>query len=236
MSNTISNSSDTPKRGHFLTLEGSEGVGKTTNLAIIEAHLRAHDIDVVVTREPGGTTLGERLRTVLLEVSADPNEPEMTAMTELLLMFAARAQHIAEVVEPELAAGRWVLSDRFTDASFAYQGGGRGVDAATVETLQTLVQGELRPDQTLYLDIDPTIAFQRIADRPHDRIEREAHEFFHRVRDCYLARARNEPERITVIDAGDELSAVADNLRLAVSSYLDTLPSSSSFSAGSEPS
>lgn len=198
--------------GRFLTLEGSEGVGKTTNLHVIEAHLRARGVDLVVTREPGGTALGERLRRVLLDVAADQGEPPMVDMAELLLMFAARAQHVAQVIRPALEAGLWVLSDRFTDASFAYQGGGRGLSMTTIATLETLVQNDLRPDQTIYLDIDPHIAFKRIADREHDRIEREQMDFFQRVRACYLARAAAEPERFCVIDAGLAPDAVAEQI------------------------
>lgn len=196
------------KRGRFITLEGSEGVGKTTNLGVIERFLREHDIDFLVTREPGGTALGERIRGVLLEVAADATEPPMNQMAELLLMFAARAQHVATVIEPALAEGRWVLSDRFTDASFAYQGAGRQMGESSVATLEALVQGDLRPDVTLYLDIDPEIAFKRIANRELDRIEREERAFFHRVRDCYLSRAAAEPDRFAIVDAGQELAAV----------------------------
>lgn len=207
-------------RGRFITLEGSEGVGKTTNLAVIEGYLRGLGIDLLVTREPGGTALGERIRGVLLEVAADDSEPPMQQMAELLLMFAARAQHVATVIEPALAAGRWVLSDRFTDASFAYQGAGRQMGSDTVATLETLVQGELRPEITLYLDIDPEVAFKRIADRELDRIEREEREFFHRVRACYLSRAQAEPERFAVIDASLALAAVERAVVLALQTKL----------------
>jgi len=213
-------STPTRQRGRFITLEGSEGVGKTTNLEVISQHLDAHGIDLVVTREPGGTALGERVRGVLLEVSTNPSEPEMSAMAELLLMFAARAQHIEQVIEPALALGQWVLSDRFTDASFAYQGAGRQLSSGPVETLQNLVQGGLRPDKTLYLDLDPTIAFERIADRAHDRIEREQLDFFLRVRDCYLKRAQDEPHRIAVIDAGVDKATVAAEVRQSIDDFV----------------
>lgn len=215
------NSTSTSQRGRFITLEGSEGVGKTTNLNVISEHLVGQGIDLVVTREPGGTALGERVRGVLLEVSANPSEPDMSAMTELLLMFAARAQHIEQVIEPALAAGQWVLSDRFTDASFAYQGAGRGLSSTPVETLENLVQGELRPDKTLYLDLDPKIAFERIADRAHDRIEREQLDFFQRVRDCYLKRALEEPLRFAVIDAGVDKQKVASAVRECIDDFLN---------------
>ncbi len=216
----ISTARHTPKRGRFITLEGSEGVGKTTNLAVIESFLKEHRLDVVVTREPGGTALGERLRAVLLDVAADPEEPPMADLAELLLMFAARAQHVQQVIEPALAAGIWVLSDRFTDASYAYQGGGRGIPAKTIETLEALVQGALRPDKTLYLDIAPEIAFRRIANRAHDRIEREQQAFFHRVRDCYLARAKAEPGRFSVIDASAEVESVAAGVRQVLGEFI----------------
>lgn len=221
MSKASTTSDRGSERGKFLTLEGSEGVGKTTNLAVIEDDLRARRIDLVVTREPGGTELGERLRGVLLAVAADPAEAPMTDMTELLLMFAARAQHISQVIEPALAAGRWVLSDRFTDASFAYQGGGRGIPLDKIAALENLVQGSLRPDKTFYLDIDPELAFQRIANREHDRIEREQLAFFERVRNCYLDRAIEEPARFEVIDAGAPLDDVAESIRRALAGFVD---------------
>lgn len=215
------NATSSRQRGRFITLEGSEGVGKTTNLEVISQHLGAQNIDLVVTREPGGTELGERVRGVLLEVSNNPAEPDMSAMAELLLMFAARAQHIEQVIEPALAAGQWVLSDRFTDASFAYQGAGRQLSSTPIETLENLVQGELRPDKTLYLDLDPTIAFERIADRALDRIEREQLDFFQRVRDCYLKRAQDEPRRFAVIDAGVDKAQVAAEVRKSIDEFLD---------------
>lgn len=204
----------------FITLEGSEGVGKTSNLNVIEAFLRNSGVDLLVTREPGGTALGERIRGVLLEVGADPDEPAMVPMAELLLMFAARAQHVEQVIRPALAAGQWVLSDRFTDASFAYQGGGRGMPNKDIELLQTLVQGELRPHKTLYLDLDPAQAFERIADRSHDRIEREALDFFYRVRNNYLERAQAEPDRFIIIDAGQNIEAVANDVTVALETLM----------------
>ncbi len=219
-SSSASEEDDGPLRGQFLTLEGSEGVGKTTNLGVIERYLRGQNIDVLVTREPGGTALGERIRALLLDVAADESEPPMHQMAELLLMFAARAQHVATVIEPALAAGRWVLSDRFTDASFAYQGAGREMGNATVATLETLVQGSLRPDVTLYLDLDPEIAFKRIAEREHDRIEREERTFFHRVRDCYLARAAAEPERFAIVDASLDIESVERSVVAALAAKL----------------
>lgn len=198
-------------------------MGKTTNLAVIERFLRNRNIDLVVTREPGGTALGERIRGVLLDVAAHDDEVPMNQMAELLLMFAARAQHVATVIEPALAAGRWVLSDRFTDASFAYQGAGRQMGSVVISTLETLVQGELRPDVTLYLDIDPDVAFKRIANRELDRIEREELDFFQRVRACYLSRAAEEPDRFAVIDAGFELGVVEAAVIAALETKLAVL-------------
>jgi len=210
-------------RGCFITLEGSEGVGKTTNLEVIEQQLVGRGVDLVVTREPGGTALGERVRSLLLQVSADVSEPTMSAMAELLLMFAARAQHVEQVIEPALARGQWVLSDRFTDASYAYQGAGRGLDQQAIDTLQSLVQANLRPDKTIYLDLDPATAFERIADRAHDRIEREELDFFQRVRDCYVERAKEEPQRFAVVDAGLDRASVALQVRAAVDGFLDSI-------------
>lgn len=190
-------------RGRFITLEGTEGVGKTTNLRYVCELVRSGGNDVVVTREPGGTPLAESIRHLLLAVRDEPMQP----LTELLLVFAARAQHIQQVIEPALARGSWVVCDRFTDASYAYQGGGRGVDPAVIGVLEQLVQADLRPDLTLYLDVPIEVAAARIAGRDHDRFEREQGPFFTRVRDAYLARARANV-RIRVIDAARDLTEV----------------------------
>ncbi len=204
-------------RGRFITLEGTEGVGKTSNLEHVCRLLREAGRDVVATREPGGTPLAESIRSLLLEVREEPVDPTV----ELLLVFAARAQHIARVIEPALAAGRWVVCDRFTDATFAYQGGGRRIPMDNIATLESLVQGELRPDLTLYLDVPVEVASQRIAERDHDRFEREQLDFFERVRTTYLERAASDPRRVHVVDAGQELAAVQDEIGRVVSDFLD---------------
>jgi dTMP kinase len=162
-------------RGKFITLEGGEGVGKTTNLAFIRKYLQDHGIDVVVTREPGGTQLAEKIRQLLLDSSSE----SISESAELLLMFAARAQHIKHVIEPALSEGKWVLCDRFTDATYAYQGGGRNMSINTIEWLENLVQGTLRPDLTLLLDAPVEIGFGRVRTRGElDRFESERVDFF----------------------------------------------------------
>ena len=190
-------------RGKFITLEGSEGVGKTTNLEFICRYLEAAGIDSVQTREPGGTPLAEELRQMLLAV----RDEAMSVQTELLMLFAARSQHIQQIIEPQLAADRWVICDRFTDATYAYQGGGRGVDEKQIAVLEALVHGDLQPDLTLYLDLAPEIAAERIANRERDRFEREHRAFFERVRASYLDRANRYP-RFEVIDASATLEEV----------------------------
>jgi dTMP kinase len=197
----------TTKPGRFITVEGIEGVGKSTHLAAIEATLKSHGIDVTMSREPGGTPLGEVLRGVLL----DHRNTAMTSDTELLLMFAARAQHLQEKILPTLQAGGWVVSDRFTDATYAYQGGGRGISLSRISALEDWVQGSLRPDMTIILDAPVEIALQRMQTRGAlDRFEREQAEFFQRVRDVYLARAAQMPERYVIIDASPALETVRD--------------------------
>lgn len=196
-------------RGQFITVEGSEGVGKSSNLAFIEDYLRNAGIDIVRTREPGGTPLGEAVRELLL----DARQTAMCDDMELLLMFAARAQHLAEVIRPALEAGRWVLCDRFTDATYAYQGGGRGVPMERIRQLEDWVQGELRPNHTLLLDMPVADGLQRAGARSEpDRFEQEQHAFFERVRETYLARAKQEPDRIHVIDASPALDVVQSHI------------------------
>jgi len=207
-------------RGRFITLEGSEGVGKTTNLALIEALLKERGEPVIRTREPGGTPLAERIRDLVLKPGAEP----VADLAELLLIFAARAQHLDQVIRPALAAGTWVLCDRFTDATYAYQGGGRGLDVDAINTLEKLVHGDLQPDLTIYLDVPVEVGLSRIRDRALDRIEQESVAFFERVRDAYRARAAVN-DRFVVIDAGQPLTAVQNDLRLAVASHLDNLSS-----------
>jgi len=196
-------------RGLFITVEGGEGVGKSTNIAFIRRQLEAAGVELVVTREPGGTPLGEELRTVLLAV----RDGGISAMAELLLIFAARAQHIEEVIEPALAAGRWVLCDRFTDATYAYQCGGRGLDREAVATLEALVQGTLLPDCTLLLDAPVDTGMNRIRERGEpDRFEREELAFFERVRASYHQLATDSSGRYRIIDASQPLEAVQRQL------------------------
>ncbi len=194
--------------GRFITLEGIEGVGKSTNLEFVANWLREQGKRVVVTREPGGTPLAERLRDVLLE-----SDGQVPPMAELLLMFAARSSHLHGLVEPALARGDWVLCDRFTDATYAYQGGGRNIDMALIAALETAVQGARRPDLTLLLDAAPEATANRRSRRgTEDRFEREQAEFFRRVRKVYLDRAAAEPQRIRVIDAAQPLADVQAEL------------------------
>ena len=201
--------------GRFITLEGGEGVGKSTNLAFVCSLLEGHGYEVLVTREPGGTPLAEEIREVLLR----EREEAVDALAETLLIFAARAQHLAEVVEPALATGRWVLCDRFTDSTFAYQAGGRGVDEDIVARLANLVHGARWPDMTLYLDAPVEVAFARIAARGKDRFEAEQQSFFERVRSVYRQRARQHA-RILEIDAGRSLPLVHADLSAVVERFL----------------
>jgi len=195
-------------RGKFITLEGIDGAGKSTHLEWLADFWRARGHDLVVTREPGGTALGEQLRKLLL----DSKKP-MHAETETLLLFAARREHIHQVILPNLEAGQWVLCDRFTDATFAYQGGGRGVAWHRLEALEHWVQGDLEPDLTLYFDIAPTVARQRIATiKQLDRFEQEPDEFFRHVRDAYLLRVHNAPQRIHIIDAERSMEEIMREL------------------------
>lgn len=214
---------ESPARGRFITLEGGEGVGKSVNLAFVAGLLEAAGIDVQRTREPGGTPLAERIRELLVSPSGEAMPP----MAELLLMFAARASHIEQCIRPALAAGRWVLSDRFTDASYAYQGAGRRLGEAPVRWLEAQVQGELRPDLTLLLDADPAIGLARAGRRgAADRFEQERLEFFRRVRAGYLARASAEPQRFRIVDASRRLEDVraelSDHIKLFLEQYGNT--------------
>ena len=197
-------------KGQFITVEGTEGVGKSTNMAFIESWLKKSGKELIITREPGGTELGEKLRAVLL----DAKEQSMYDDTELLLMFAARAQHLHEVIQPALDAGKWVLCDRFTDATYAYQGGGRGIDMSRIAQLEQWVQGDLRPDMTLILDLPVDVGLERAGKRSApDRFELEKHDFFNKVRDTYLARAAANPERYQVIDASPSISDVQQSIQ-----------------------
>jgi len=201
-------------RGKFLSIEGTEGVGKSTNLVFVRDWLQAKGIDVVVTREPGGTPLAEEIRSLLLTKREEP----VDETAELLLVFAARAQHIAQVIKPALERGAWVLSDRFTDATYAYQGGGRGLSTNTISQLEILVQQELRPDLTLILDIDVEQGLNRARERGElDRFESEAISFFERVRCVYRERASLFPENYALINAGQDLPAVQADISATLS-------------------
>lgn len=192
--------------GRFVTFEGIEGAGKTTQLQRLASRLQAEGEDVVVTREPGGTPLGERLREVLL----DPAIGAMAAETEVLLMFAARSEHLDRVIRPQLARGGWVLCDRFTDASFAYQGAGRGLGMERVAGLERWLQGALRPDLVLVFDVPVSIGLERALKRGRrDRIESEDRAFFERARAAYRTRADEQPERYRVIDGAASEAVVA---------------------------
>jgi dTMP kinase len=202
-------------RGAFITLEGGEGVGKSTNLAFVADYLRMRGAEVVTTREPGGTPLGETIRSWIL----DGAHGALSAEVEALLMFAARARHLEAVIRPGLSAGKWVISDRFTDATFAYQGGGRGADPRLLEALEAGVQRELQPDLTLLLDAPLEVGRHRIAGRTLDHFEREQQPFFERVRRGYLERAERHPDRIKIVDAAKALDVV----QRAIANELDAL-------------
>lgn len=192
--------------GRFITLEGIEGAGKSTQVARVRTILAGLGLPLVVTREPGGTPVAERLRQILL----DPGSQGLSADAELLLVFAARAEHIARTIRPALERGDWVVSDRFTDASYAYQGGGRGLAPARIGVLEDLVQGSLRPDLTLLFDLPVRQGLSRAGRRSApDRFEAETLAFFEGARAAYLARARAEPGRIKVIDASRPLDQVS---------------------------
>jgi dTMP kinase len=195
-------------RGAFITLEGAEGVGKSTCLALIGGRLEARGRDVVTTREPGGTPIGEHIREWLL----NGTHAHLSAEVEAVLMFAARAVHVEAVIEPALASGRWVVCDRFSDATFAYQGGGRGADQELLRRLESGVLRGLQADLTLLLDAPVDIGLARIRGRPLDRFEREDRPFFERVRAAYLERARLNSQRIKVVDASRPLGEVEQQL------------------------
>jgi dTMP kinase len=202
--------------GRLITLEGGEGAGKSSAMHTLEATLREAGVDFIRTREPGGTEIGEAIRSLLL----DPAHRGLCAETELLLMFASRAQLVRERIGPALQSGLWVISDRFTDASFAYQGGGRGIDGGRIAELERWAAG-IRPDLTLLLDLDVAQGHARIQDRGEpDRIESEQGDFFSRVRAAYRARAAAEPERVVVIDAGAPIEAVQASLRETLLAFI----------------
>ncbi|WP_428096892.1 dTMP kinase [Candidatus Rariloculus sp.] len=199
-------------RGAFITLEGVEGVGKSTCVSTIETALRESGYTVLVTREPGGTALGEQVREWIL----DEREGGLSGEIEALLMFAARARHLDRLIAPALAQGRWVVCDRFTDATYAYQHGGRGVDRRSLDALAYMVHPELEPDLTLLLDAPVAVGLQRIQDREHDRFEKENIEFFDRVRAAYTEIADRAPHRVRKIDADQSVEAVTRDILAAL--------------------
>lgn len=202
--------SSSAKRGLFITVEGIEGAGKSTAIRFMQQLLVEAAVPHLVTREPGGTEIAEQIRQLLLSQHAEP----MASDTELLLMFASRAQHLAQVIRPALHSGQWVLCDRFTDATYAYQGGGRGIAAQRIAAMESWVQGGLRPDQVFILDVPVRLGMRRIRRRQVvDRIEQEKYVFFERVRATYLRRARKFPERYHVIDASQPKHIVQEHFR-----------------------
>jgi dTMP kinase len=202
-------------RGKFITFEGTEGVGKTTNMDFVAQMLAARGIRFVRTREPGGTPMAERVRAILLDPQSESIDPE----AELLLVFAARAQHLARVIKPALESGSWVLCDRFTDATYAYQGGGRGLPVARIAALEQQVQGTLQPDLTIYLDLPIATGLARIDETQRDRFEREQLAFFERVRQVYLDRAKRY-SRFTTVDAAKPLAEVQQSIAAVLNRFI----------------
>lgn len=198
------------RRGKFITIEGGEGVGKSSNITFIQAWVKENlKRNLILTREPGGTPLAEEIRNLFIT----PREEVVDEKTELLLVFAARAQHIARLIDPNLKNGEWVLSDRFTDATFAYQGGGRGLDKEVIFQLENIVQKGLKPDLTILLDLPVELGLSRAKERgDFDRIENEQISFFEKVRSAYLQRANAEPQRFAVIDASQALDKVQKDI------------------------
>ncbi len=198
-------------RGKFITIEGGEGVGKTTNMEFIKEYFHNKNVSLVVTREPGGTELGEMLREIML----DPKQDKIASDTELMLMFAARAQHLHQKILPALDSGQWVLCDRFTDATYAYQGGGRGISLSRIALLEDWVQGTLRPDLTVLFDMPVELGLSRAASRSEpDRFEQEKLDFFERVRNTYRERAQQNTKQYKIIDANKTLDKVQEQLSL----------------------
>ncbi|MCW8983686.1 MAG: dTMP kinase [Gammaproteobacteria bacterium] len=205
------------QQGKFITLEGSEGCGKTTNMEYIERLLKGAGIELVVTREPGGTPLGETIREILL----DSRQTSMSEDTELMLMFAARAQHMHEKIKPALDAGKWVLCDRFVDATYAYQGAGRGISLERINTLDNWVLNGFKPDLTLYLDISVAQGLKRAEARAElDRFEKEKIDFFEQVRSGYLQRVEADTARFRVIDASEPLEQVQSSIKLQIEQFI----------------
>jgi len=204
-------------RGCFVTFEGGEGAGKSTNLEYVRNQLEAAGVPLLLSREPGGTALGEKIRALLL----DPDNKGMSCDAELLLMFAARAEHLSSVIMPALQRGTWVLCDRFTDATYAYQGGGRGIGSERIALLEDWVQGGFQPDMTILFDLPIDVGMQRARQRAQlDRFEQEQLSFFEAVRASYLERARHDPRRFRVVDASLELATVQQQLDKIVDELL----------------
>ncbi|MGY8872576.1 MAG: dTMP kinase [Pseudomonadales bacterium] len=209
---------DIAKRGCFITIEGTEGVGKSTNVEFIRQYLSNKGIELRLTREPGGTPLAEEIRELLLQ----PRDEKVSDDAEILLVFAARAQHVDQVIKPSLEQGQWVLSDRFTDATFAYQGAGRGISWNRIQQLEQYVLGDLRPDLTVLLDLPVDIGIARAKERGAlDRFEQEKHDFFEKVRQGYHHRLRAEPDRFALIDASQSLENVQQQIAAALAEKLD---------------
>ncbi|MDJ0654268.1 MAG: dTMP kinase [Xanthomonadales bacterium] len=204
-------------KGRFITLEGGEGAGKSSSIRTIRKLLDSSNISYVVSREPGGTELAERIRNIIL----DPRIEDMSAMTELLLVFAARCDHVEKTIVPALKSGTWVVCDRFVDASFAYQGGGRGLPLERIETLKDWLPGALEPDLTILLDVPPELGLKRATrDRAADRLEKEKGRFYRRVRDAYLEQASSHA-RFHVIDARQKPEAVQAELRQRIQQFIE---------------
>lgn len=206
--------------GKFISIEGIEGAGKSTQISFIQAFLENQGINVVVTREPGGTALGEQIRELLLT----PRDEGMSDDAELLLMFAARAEHIHQVIKPALARGDWVLCDRYVDATFAYQGGGRGIDRERIQLIADWTLKGLQTDLTFLFDLPVEVGQSRVVKRQQkkDRFEQEKAAFFQKIRDCYLARAEQEPERIKIIDASRDIEAIQAQLSVILTETLSS--------------
>ena len=206
-------------RGRFITIEGTEGVGKTTNIEYIKQWLDTNHISFVSTREPGGTPLAEEIRELLLA----NREEKVCSKAELLMMFAGRAQHIDQVIEPQLAAGNWVLCDRFTEAPYAYQGAGREMGNELIASLETMVHASMRPDLTLVLDVPVELGLERAGKRSEpDRFELEKTDFFNRVRNAYLSMAEQNPQRYKIIDASKTLEVVQQQIAYTLNNFLTT--------------
>lgn len=205
------------RRGQFITIEGIEGAGKSTCVEVLSEHLAGHNIPFIQTREPGGTALGEDVRDLLL----GHRHAGMAEMAELLLIFAARAQHLQAKIEPALREGAWVVCDRFTDATYAYQGGGRGIDKDRIEALETLVQKQLRPDLTLLLDLPVDVGLKRAGQRSAlDRFECETKPFFELVRTTYLEIARADPVRVKLVDSSLPIERVTHTINMHLDNFI----------------